>query len=117
MLANYASENQRQIVKTLRGNQLKPSAQANALAAFIYRCTVENNGRNAAAVRATGSKLPLITDEQWLAITEFEVTKSGDLDKRADHCWTHHQEIPEHKEIIDAWAAKQAATRSQLQTA
>jgi len=91
-------------MRTLRGNELNAADRAHVLQMFIYRQTVENNERNPAAVKHAGGSLPLITDEQWLAITDFEVTKAGRLDKRADSCTTHHHEIPEHKQILDAWS-------------
>lgn len=90
---------------TLRGNQLNPEDQKHVLAAFIYRKTHENMWANPAAVKQTSNWLPAISDEQWLAITDFEVTESGRLDRRAHHCMTHDCEIPEHKAIIEAWAA------------
>jgi hypothetical protein len=89
----------------VRGNRLKPSARAEALSAFIYRVTHENMARNPRLVRQTGSRLPPISDQQWLEITEFRVTRSGDLDMRTRFCFTNHHEIPAHKAILDEWAA------------
>lgn len=40
-------------------------------------------------LHAHGYSLPIISDAQWLASTEFSVTKSGRLDRRIKHCWTH----------------------------
>lgn len=95
-------------MNTLRGNQLNESDKAHVLSAYVYRKTVENMARNAAAVRTAGNRLPPITDAQWLAITDFAVTQSGRLDKRSRHCMTHDCEIPERKAIIEALASSRA---------
>ena len=93
---------------TLRGDQLKPSARAEALRGFLYRNTFENLGENRAAVLRCRSTLCLISDEAWLFHTRFIVTKSGDL-KRNCSCEVQHREIPEHKEALDKWASERMA--------
>lgn len=84
----------------LRGDQLHPEDRAHVLAAYIYRGTIENQKANPEAVRQAGSSLPLITDRLWLAVTEF-TTRNGRLDTRQQYCTTHHEEVPEHKAILD----------------
>lgn len=96
-------------MNTLRGTQLTPEDQRHVLAAYVYRCTVENAKANPRAVKATGSTLPLILDSQWLEVTSFAVTQAGRLDKRVRSCFTHNHEIPAHKAILDDWAQKRAA--------
>lgn len=93
----------------LRGNQLHPDDRKHVLAAFIYRQTFENQRANQADVKRAGSRLPLITDEQWLRITEFPVRKDGRLDSRVHYCETHHFEIPTHAALIKEWAAERMA--------
>lgn len=91
-------------MNTLRGNQLSSTDKHTVLSAYIYRQTHENARRNPSRVRGVGGKLPLISDAQWLSITEFAVTKAGKIDKRSKWCVTHHSEIPEWKAILDAHA-------------
>ena len=82
------------------------SDRQHVLAAFVYRNTVENIRRNAAAVKRAGGSLPPITDAQWLAITQFTVTNAGRLDQRVHHCYTQTHLIPAWKSAIDAWSEK-----------
>ena len=87
---------------TKRGNELNDRDQRYVLNAYIYRGTVENNREHPAEVRQARGMLPLITDAQWMRITEFNVKADGTLDKKAKHCHTHHMEIPEWEKIIRA---------------
>jgi hypothetical protein len=89
-------------MKTLLGTELNASDRQHVLAAYVYRNTVENIRRNAAAVKRAGGSLPPITDAQWLEITQFTVTNAGRLDQRVHHCHL----IPAWKSAIDAWSAK-----------
>lgn len=91
---------------TARGNQLSVADQQHVLAGFIYRHTIENNARNPVAVAAAGGTLPLISDVEWLRISEFAVTRWGRLDARIGECYTHTHEVPAWKAIIDAWAGR-----------
>jgi hypothetical protein len=86
---------------TKRGNQLSADDQKYALAAYIYRNTIENERADPGAVKLAGGALPTITDSQWLSITNFKVTKSGRLDRRVHSCFTNHHEIPAWKSILD----------------
>lgn len=95
--------------KTLRGNQLSAEDCKHVLAGYVYRKTFENVKAHPAAVAKTGNTLPLISDAQWLAITDFEVTAKGRLSLRSKFCMTHDCEIPERKAIINAWSASQKA--------
>lgn len=97
----------------IRGNKLTPAARKEALASFIYRNTIENKGANASAVARAGGSFAPITDEQWLAITDFTVhSKTGNLKAHAS-CMTHDSEIPERKAAMDKWAADRAALVAQ----
>ena len=86
--------------RTIRGNRLQFDDREHVLNAYIYRGTVENAKAHPDCVKRAGSRLPLITDEQWLAISEWPVTKAGRIDKRAKSCHTHHEEIPGHRDMI-----------------
>ena len=85
-----------------RGSQLTPAQQQQVLAAYRYRNTVENPLRHVG-----GSRLPPISDQRWLEITDFAVNKDGSLNQRVTECWTNHGEVPEWKVVIDEWARKQ----------
>jgi len=95
----------------MRGNELCQSDRAHVLAAYIYRGTIENQRAHPQAVAMAGSRLPLITDAQWLEISEWPVTKSGRIDRRAKHCTTFHSEMKAHKAMIDEWSKTRAAVR------
>lgn len=99
------------------GSELNSSAQAEAKARFVHRWTHENarqtyggcpgceqatQGGRIITGGAPGIPLkewtreewhayhvPLMTDEQWLANTQFAVNKDGSLNARIDHCITH----------------------------
>lgn len=100
------------------GTELKPSAQAEAKACFVHRWTHENakqsyGGKCPGCEQSTRSgriitggvpgiplkewtreewhayHVPLLTDEQWLAHTQFAVTKSGDIDRQVNYCIQH----------------------------
>jgi hypothetical protein len=92
----------------IRGDKLHPDDQRSVLNSYLYRNTHENWKQNPGRARMGGGSLPPISDERWFQITGFSVTKSGRLDKRVNHCYTHHTEVPEWKERIDAWAAKKS---------
>jgi hypothetical protein len=87
-------------MSTKRGNELTAADRQHVLAAYVYRNTIENKQANPDAVRAAGGSLPPISDEVWLAITEFNVTKDGTLDQRQRYCHTWHSEVPEWNAIL-----------------
>lgn len=62
-----------------KGNALPAEARAEALRAFVYRPTAENGypGRNPARLR-----IPAMSDDEWLALHAFWVTKAGKLAAR-----------------------------------
>lgn len=97
-------------MNSLPGDKLKPNAKREALAMFVHRWTHENAAQtyhgecpachqsklpdgtygNGTLTREQWHKhhLPLISDAEWLARTDFAVTKDGDLDKRVHFCNT-----------------------------
>lgn len=85
---------------TCRGDKLHPDDRSHVLLAYVYRNTIENNSRRHLA----GGKLVPITDQRWLEITDFAVRKDGRLDHRVHECHVNHNEVPEWKRDIDAWA-------------
>ncbi len=77
-------------MKTLLGSQLSYSEQQKALSRFVHRMTKENILKHPAYAQRQfkhGYRMPIITDCEWLACTEFTVTKSGKLDERVNHCY------------------------------
>lgn len=72
------------------GSELKLSAQREALAAFVHRFTGDHRPAWASKPWKDGKPYPVqfANDADWLAHTRFCVTKSGDLDRRAGHCYS-----------------------------
>lgn len=72
----------------VNGNELPPSEQKRALAAFPYRFTKDHVPDWARKTRVDGTSYPVqfANDADWLANTRFAVTKSGRLDERATYC-------------------------------
>lgn len=70
------------------GNQLPPADRNYVLAAYVHRFTREHVPGWARIPRPDGTHYPVQfdSDADWLAHTEFNVTKSGALDRRATHC-------------------------------
>lgn len=90
----------------LRGSELDYSVRREVLARFCNRMTVENIARYPyLKSMMDGYRMPIITDAQWLAHTQFAVTKTGKLDKREKHCMTLFSEIPEGKAVLHSNAA------------
>lgn len=66
---------------TKRGNELTPEEQKHVLAAYCHRSTpTTRTGRSGVEL------LQFASDEEWLANTEFDVTKTGKLDMRRKGC-------------------------------
>jgi hypothetical protein len=101
---------------TTRGNALHPDDRAHVLRAYVYRGTHEAERANPGIHAHTGSRLPLITDAEWLAATDFFTKPDGRLVAKACYCRTHHSEIPALKEIIDAWVATKTDRRGNAMT-
>lgn len=70
------------------GNELAPHVQRKALAQFVHRFTRDHVPTWACDPMSNGQPYPVQfdSDADWLANTEFQVTKSGELDKRAKWC-------------------------------
>lgn len=92
--------------KSIRGNLLHPKDRAFVLRAYLYRNTVTNPYH-----RRNNTKLPPITDQRWLEITDFQIRKDGRLNMAVKDCHTNHSEVPEWKKMIDDWAATTAGRR------
>lgn len=76
-----------------RGALLTQTDQHEVLRAYVHRCTVENFRERpdvAARAYASGFRMRLMTDAEWLRATDFAVRKDGRLDRRANHCLTHY---------------------------
>lgn len=74
---------------TVSGLRLPPADQRHVLNAFIYRMTEESVKRWPEAARqmwAGGYRLPIISDQAWLACTLFWVKNDGRLDRRCRYC-------------------------------
>jgi hypothetical protein len=71
-----------------KGNQLAADEQRYVLAAYVHRYTKEHIPAWSRSVRNNGKpyKPQFANDAEWLANTEFWVTKTGKLDKRANDC-------------------------------
>ena len=79
------------MARFIAGDRLTPEDRAHVLGAYCYRMTKESVKRWPAASEMMiegGYSLPLVTDEEWLKNTLFQVTRKGRLDKRVNHCIT-----------------------------
>ena len=71
------------------GTDLHPDDRKQVLAAYCHRMTDESVQQwpsTDTLMRAGGFRLPLISDQTWLAVTYFCVRKDGRLDGRTRHC-------------------------------
>lgn len=73
---------------TKRGTELCREDQKAVLAAYVHRFTKEHKPAWARKPRPDGTAyaVQFASDTDWLAHTDFEVTKSGRLDNRATYC-------------------------------
>ena len=77
-------------MKQVYGNHLSERLKREVLNAYGYRWTVENRERARNWYGRLGTPtMPLITDEEWLACTEFWVTNAGELSNRHRYCTSH----------------------------
>lgn len=79
-------------MQTRTGKELHPADKRHVLAAYVYRMTHESVRRwpdAARTMREGGFRLPLLSDDEWLAVTEFRVRQDGRLDRRAKFCLSH----------------------------
>lgn len=84
-------------MRTLKGNQMNPIAQAAALSKYVHRYTMDHAPR---WVRDAEVSYPVqfASDQDWLANTSFHVTKEGYLDERYAYCesnptWPNNPEL------------------------
>ena len=70
------------------GIELCDEDRRHVLAAYIYRHTIENARAHPDCVRASGARIPLITDARWLETTCWRVRNDGRLDRRVKFCRT-----------------------------
>jgi hypothetical protein len=73
-----------------KGNQLRDVDQVYVLAAYVHRFTKQHVPAWARHPRVDGKPyMPQFADDaDWLANTEFAVTKSGRLDMRTNKCFS-----------------------------
>ena len=74
-----------------RGTDLKPEARRQVLDRFVYRMTNESIARwpeAARQMRVGGFRMPILTDAEWLARTEFATRKDGLLSNAVRYCRT-----------------------------
>jgi hypothetical protein len=78
--------------KLVNGSKLSPSARKQALAAFVHRYTGEHKPAWASLPMPNGKAYACFfkNDEEWLAASEFYVTKDGNLSGNHKHCETRH---------------------------
>jgi hypothetical protein len=84
----------------LLGTELKPEARREALARFVHRFTAGHKPQWASQPWKDGKPYPVqfASDADWLEHTYFEVTKSGTLSNKVDHChssptWPNNPEL------------------------
>lgn len=89
--------------RTLRGDQLCPADQKEVLASYVHRFTRQHVPAWAKEPWKDGKPYPVQfdSDADWLAHTEFTVTKAGRLDHRSHDCWSHHT-WPDNPELRQA---------------
>lgn len=75
-------------MNTKLGSDLTPLEKKIVLSRFINRFTLENIPTWAIRSDGTVDQPPFSSDADWLEHTEFVVTKSGKLDRRARQCFT-----------------------------
>ena len=78
-------------MQTRKGTELYDRDREHVLASYCHRMTVEAQRRwpdFAARMRAGGWRMPDRTDAEWLAATDFRVTRTGALDRRVTHCFS-----------------------------
>lgn len=74
-------------MKTKLGSDLTPLEKKIVLARFVHRFTVEHVPAWAKE-EGTNYRIQFSSDADWLEHTEFVVTKSGKLDRRAKQCFS-----------------------------
>lgn len=77
-------------MQTRKGSELTREDQQYVLRAYVHRFTAQHRPQWALEKRPDGTTYPVqfASDADWLAHTEFYVTKSGRLDKRRHHCFS-----------------------------
>lgn len=76
------------IKKTSLGSRLSLDDQKEVLSRYCHRYTRDHKPQWAKRPRTDGSNYPVqfASDQEWLANTEFAVTKTGRLDRSVDFC-------------------------------
>jgi len=76
--------------RELKGSELSPAVQKDALARFIHRFTRDHIPAWSKQPRPDGSAYPVqfASDRDWLEHTLFSVNKDGSLDKRREYCFS-----------------------------
>lgn len=90
------------MVEYVRGSDMSPALQREALACYVHRFTREHRPAWSREEWKDGKTYPVQfdSDADWLANTFFPVTKAGDLSKRPSDCrsyptWPDNPELRE----------------------
>ena len=82
----------------IKGSELTPTQQRQALARFVHRFTADHVPQWAGERRPDGTRymVQFADDADWLAHTEFAMTAAGRFDERVRYCrstptWPHGQ--------------------------
>ena len=78
-------------MRQVKGSELRPDVQREALDRFCHRMTIEAQRRwpeFAAYMVSSGWKMPDRTDKEWLANTLFWIRKDGKLANNRHYCKT-----------------------------
>lgn len=81
----------------VRGNELPEVLRSQVLNRYPYRMTEESAKRWPETTKRMvrgGYSLPLISDVEWLRISEFDVTARGELSRRTTHCLCYRTTAP-----------------------
>jgi len=76
------------MVDYVNGAKLPPALQRDARARYVHRFTGDNRPSWTRELRPCGRSYPLQfqNDSDWLANTDFPITKAGALANRPNHC-------------------------------
>lgn len=72
------------------GNELSALDQRYVLSAFVHRFTKDHKPAWSRKLRDDGKPYPVqfASDADWLANTEFAVTRDGRIDRRCHECYS-----------------------------
>jgi hypothetical protein len=76
-------------MKWAYGNTLSEEVRVDCKRRYVYRWTKENYKN--LPEHAKSRMVDPLSDEEWLAITEFPIKSDGTIDNRVGHCMTHFE--------------------------